>query len=88
MIGTGAASAQTITVHETAYSGSFTESDDCAGKASFSPITSTGPNASVSVTGNAAVTCTATFTDAFNQHTTTQVVVTTSGWVINGKLRK
>jgi hypothetical protein len=81
--GTGAGNAQTITVHETAYNGPFTESDTCAGKATISSANANGPDATYTVTGVSAVTCTATFTDAFNQHIATQVIVTTSGWVIN-----
>jgi hypothetical protein len=81
--GAGAGNAQTIIVHETAYNGPFTESDTCAGKATISSANANGPDATYTVTGVSAVTCTATFTDAFNQHIATQVIVTTSGWVIN-----
>jgi hypothetical protein len=64
------------------------ESDDCAGKATFSAASGNGPHATFTVTGVAAVTCTATIKDALNQQTTTQVVVTTNGFIINGKIRR
>jgi hypothetical protein len=86
--GTGSANAKTITVDETSYPGTFTESDNCAGKATISPASANGPHATFTVTGVAAGTCVATFTDAFNQQTTTQVIVTTNGFIINGKIRR
>jgi hypothetical protein len=85
--GTGAANAQSIHVHETGYLGPFSESNDCTGKATFSTSNANGQDSTWTVTGVQGVTCTATFSDAFNQHTTTQINVTTTPFQISTKKR-
>jgi hypothetical protein len=87
VLGTGAGNAQTVTVHETAYVSNFGESDTCGGIATVTTTNPAGPTAHYTVTGIAAGNCTVTFSDAFAQTTQTQVAVTTSGFVINGKRR-
>ena len=85
VLGTGAANAQTVTVHETGYFLNFSESDTCGGIAAVTTTSPAGPTAQYTVTGIAAGTCTATFSDSFAQNAQTQIIVTTSGFVINGK---
>jgi hypothetical protein len=85
--GTGAANAQTVHVHETGYLGPFTETDTCGGNAVValkSGSSGNGPDSDYTVTGVGAVTCDVTFHDAFAQATPTHVVVTTSGFTIQG----
>lgn len=85
--GTGVANKKTITVHEQSYVGPITQSNDCGAAATITTTNANGPDATFDVVGNSAVTCTATFHDGFNQTATTQIVVTTSGFVISGKKR-
>jgi hypothetical protein len=87
VVGTGAANAQSVNVGETGYAGTFSVSSDCAGIATISPATAQGPTANFTVTGSAAGSCTVTFTDGFNQHAATSVVVTTNGFIISSKSR-
>jgi hypothetical protein len=82
--GTGAANAQTITVHETGYSGTFGEVDTCSGKATVTTSNNNGPQATYTVTGVSAGTCDATFSDLFSQTAAVHIVVTTSGFTIQG----
>jgi hypothetical protein len=85
VVGSGAANAQTVHVHETGYVGPFTESDDCAGKVTVAvkpPSTGNGMDSDYTVTANASVVCTATFSDAFNQHATVHINATVNGIVI------
>ena len=85
--GTGSGNAQTVNVHETSYNLPFTESDTCSGKATValqSPSTGNGPDSNYTVTGVAAGQCDITFKDAFNQSASTHIVITTSGFVIQG----
>ncbi len=80
--GTGAASAASILVQETGYSGAFTESDTCSGIATVTPSAGTGPSFTFTAEGVVAGTCTASFTDASAQRVSTTIVVTTNGIII------
>jgi len=87
--GTGAANAQNLHVHETGYTGPFVEADNCNSNATITPNAAPGgPDADYTVTGFAAVTCDATFTDSFNQVASVHIVVTTSGFVIQSHQRR
>ncbi len=82
LTGTGASNAQTLVVTETGYTGSFTESDTCSTIATVTPSSGTGPSFTFTVTGVAAGTCSATFTDTNGQHVSANIGVTTTGVVI------
>jgi hypothetical protein len=82
--GAGAANAQTITVHETGFSGSFGESDTCSGKATITTSNAHGPTATYTVTGQAGGQCDANFTDTFGQTASVHIYVTISGFTIQG----
>ncbi len=79
LLGTGASNALTATLSETAYTGTFTESDTCAGVATVTTPSALGPTETYTVTASAAGSCTATFTDAYGQHATLNIGVTTTG---------
>ena len=83
--GVGASNAQTFSATETGYAGVFGESDNCSGIATVTTSNANGPTATYTVTGIAAGNCTVTISDSHGQQTTTQVAVTTNGFVINGK---
>jgi hypothetical protein len=84
--GAGAPFAATITVHETGYAGTFTETDTCnpgtGTIATFSPASGSGPTLNVTATGVAAGTCSITYADSFNQQQTVTVIVTTNSFII------
>jgi hypothetical protein len=88
--GTGAGNAQTVTVSESPYAApkAFSHTDTCnpgAGLiATITPATVQGPSGNFTVTGSKAGTCTVTFFDVFSQQTTVSIVVTTSGFIIQG----
>jgi hypothetical protein len=90
LIGVGAANAQTISVTETGYSGTFGEIDDCT-SAGYATVTTTGtpsgPSATFTVTGEAAGECSITFSDSSSQTTSVFVSVTTTGYVIESHRR-
>ncbi len=81
--GLGAASSQNIEVQEIGYTGGFNETDSCAGIATVTPATGSGPSATFTATPSAAGTCTATFTDSNNQHVAVAITVTTTGFTVN-----
>ena len=66
-IAAGSAHAQTFTVTEAGYAGTFTEVDTCAGVASVSPATATGPSAIFTVTPSASGSCSVTIKDGGGQ---------------------
>jgi hypothetical protein len=80
---TGATAAQTIAVSETSYSGAFDEGDTCAGIASVTPSSASGPKANFTVTPSAAGSCTVTIKDANGQHSATSVNVTTTSFGVD-----
>jgi hypothetical protein len=88
VIGTGSANAQSTTVHETAYNGTFGEGDNCSGIATITTSNNHGPNATYTVTGVASGSCTATFSDSFNQTAPVNISVTTNGFHISSKKRQ
>ncbi len=88
MNGTGAATAQTITVHETGYNATFGENDTCSGIATVTTSNNHGPTASYTVTGVASGQCDATFSDLFAQTAPVHIVVTTSGFHIQSKTHR
>jgi len=85
--GVGAANAQPLTASESAYTGTITESDTCAGIATVSPGSGVGPSLKETVTGVAGGTCVVTFKDATGETATSTVQVTTSGVVIQSHTR-
>ncbi len=82
IVGLGAATAQSVTVSEGGYTGTFTESDTCGGIATIASSNPAGPSASFTVTGSAVGTCSATFGDTFAQHATLAITVTTVGVIV------
>ncbi|MHB8177882.1 MAG: hypothetical protein ACYDA5_09640 [Vulcanimicrobiaceae bacterium] len=86
LYGAGAANAQSFVVSESGYTRTLTESDTCnpsAGQiATVSPTGGSGPSLTVTVTGVAAGSCSATFTDAYGSTASVAITVTTSGWTI------
>lgn len=77
----------TISVSESGYTSTFTHTDDCAGKATISPASASGPNATFTVTpGSTGGTCTVTFYDAA-QHTA-QAALNVTAIVINGQSKR
>jgi len=85
--GAGAVYAQTAQVLEAGYSGVLSETDTCAGVASVTPASGSGPAQIYTVTGVAAGTCSVRVADANAQHATIAVTVTTAGIGVNGKPR-
>jgi len=77
--GTGATFAQAVSVVETNYAGSFSESNTCTGVATISPSSASGPAATFTVTGSAVGTCAATISAQNSQHVTIDITVTTVG---------
>jgi hypothetical protein len=78
---TTAGSIQSFTVSESGYSGTLTAangSPSCAGIATFSPASGTGPSAAFMVTAVAAGTCTIKVSDANGQSVGVSVTVTTT----------
>jgi hypothetical protein len=86
--GTGAANAQTLLVQETGYSGTFSETDTCAGIAVLAPGNGAGPSTSETVTGVGAGQCSATFSDSFAQVQHASITVTTGGFTIQRRGRR
>lgn len=90
VVGTGAGNAQTVNVFESPYPAplTFSHTDTCnpgSGQiATITPATAQGPSANFTVTGVKPGSCTLTFSDLFNQTKTINVVVTTSGFIIQG----
>ena len=88
LYGIGSGNAATITVAETSYNGTFGESDTCAGSATVVSATPLGPSAVFTVTGVAAGSCSATFSDTFGQTVAVSIGVTTSGFGVRSHARK
>ncbi len=84
---TGAAYAQTFTVGENGFSGTYTETDTCHPSsgtiATLSPTSAGGPNAIFTVTPVNAGTCTITITDGIGNTAAVSIGVTLSQGVIN-----
>jgi hypothetical protein len=78
---------QDVHILESGYTGPFFESDNCAGNATVSSTAAGGPDALYTVTGLAAVTCDAIFTDNHGGSTSVHIVVTTSGFTIQSHKR-
>ncbi|HTV73305.1 MAG TPA: hypothetical protein VME66_06360 [Candidatus Acidoferrales bacterium] len=72
---------------ESGYTGTFTEHDGCAGIATVSPGTGSGPSLTETAMGTAAGTCLATFTDSAGQHASVTIVVTTTSVGISVRVR-
>jgi hypothetical protein len=72
-----------FTVSENGYGGALTATSTCAGIATFSPASGTGPSALFTVTSVAAGTCTVTVKDASNQAAAVGVTVTTTSVTAN-----
>ncbi|MBV9407856.1 MAG: hypothetical protein JO164_03475, partial [Candidatus Eremiobacteraeota bacterium] len=88
---TTAGSAQPFTANENAYAGTLTAangSPSCAGIATVSPATATGPSGAFTVTAVAAGQCQLTVKDTNGQTATVTVYVTTTGGTISSKHRR
>jgi hypothetical protein len=85
VLGTGAANAQGISVKETGYTGSFSETDTCSGIATVTTASASGPSASYTTTGVAVGSCSATFKDASHQSQTAAITVTTTNYTVQGR---
>jgi hypothetical protein len=83
--GIGATHAATLTIAEAGYSGSFSESDTCAGIAVLATQSAHGPSATFLVTGVSAAVCAATFANAASQTIVVPVTVTQTGIVIDSR---
>ncbi len=83
---TVAGSAQTFTANESGYSGPLTAangSPSCAGIATFSPASGTGPGVTFTVTAVAAGTCTIVVSDNHGGSASVGIIVTTTSGTIN-----
>jgi hypothetical protein len=80
LYGTGAANALSISVQESGYAGTFGEKDTCSNVAALVTANPAGPTAAYTVTGMAAGSCSATFTDSVGQSKSVSITVTTSGF--------
>jgi hypothetical protein len=78
--GTGAANALSISIQEPGYAGTFGEKDTCGNVAAVVTANPAGPAATYTVTGVAAGSCIATFTDSVGQSKSVPITVTTSGF--------
>jgi hypothetical protein len=85
--GPGSSNAGTVTVQETGYGGTFSENDTCAGIATVTTSSASGPSATFTVTGIAAGGCSATFSDSHGQQASTSIAVTTTGFGVNTHAR-
>jgi hypothetical protein len=85
--GTGSGNAASVVVQETGYTGTLSESDTCTGIATVTPSSGTGPSVTFTITGVAAGSCTATFSDTNGQHVSAAVGVTTSGFGVDAQAR-
>jgi hypothetical protein len=81
LFGTGSTNASAFAVSESGYTAAFTESDTCGGIAAITSAVVTGPNATYTVTGTAAGSCTATVSSPFG-NVSIPVVVTASGFSV------
>jgi hypothetical protein len=87
LFGTGSSNAGSVFVQETGYGGTFSESDTCAGVAAIAPSSGRGPSTTFGVTGAAAGTCTATFSDVSGQKVSSAITVTTTGFGVQSQAR-
>jgi hypothetical protein len=77
----------TITVTESGYTGAFSESDTCGGKATITPSTANGPSATFTVkAGSNGGVCTATFYDAALH--SAQVTIGVTATTVTGSSKK
>jgi hypothetical protein len=89
LLGIGSSLAQSASVDETGYTGSFNiVATSCAGIATVSPSTGSGPMLALTVTGLAAGTCTATASDTHGQTAPLNITVTVSNLGVNAISRK
>ncbi|HTV74774.1 MAG TPA: hypothetical protein VME66_13845 [Candidatus Acidoferrales bacterium] len=86
--GTGAANANTLTVSESGYAGTFSENDTCSSVATIATSNASGPTATYTVTGVGAGTCNVTFEDSFAQQASASITVTTTGFTVSSHGRK
>lgn len=88
LYGVGAGNAKQSVLQETGYTGTFGEMDTCAPSiATIASSSSTGPTSTITVTGVASGTCTATYSDSFGQTAILTVNVTVSGFTISTRVR-
>jgi hypothetical protein len=78
----GSGAAQDASVSQAGYDGSFSESDTCAGKATFVRTSESAGNATYSVTPVAAGSCTATFTGGNAQTGSLSISIAPYGHVV------
>ncbi len=85
-VATGAANVQALNVAETAFAGTFAETDTCSGIAQITPAASfPGPSANLTVTALAAGTCAISISDQGAGLVSIPVAVTTSGLVVSSR---
>lgn len=85
---TAAGAGQFFLAGESAYTGTITQTNTCAGIAAASPSSGSGPAVVFHVTATAAGSCTITVQDATGQQAFALVVVTTSTGNINSAGRR
>jgi hypothetical protein len=85
--GTGIGNAGSATVQESGYGGTFSEHDTCTGIATVTTSSASGPSATFTVTGVAAGSCSATFSDSNSQQVSTSIAVTTNGFGVDAHAR-
>jgi hypothetical protein len=88
---TSAGSSAQFTVTENSYTGPLSAangSPSCAGIATFSPASGSGPSATFTVTAVAAGTCTIVVSDNHGGSVGVNVTVTTTSGTINSKRRQ
>jgi hypothetical protein len=79
---TGSSHAKSVAVSQSRYTGTFAQSDTCAGIALLAPTSNTGGKAAYTVTPVGAGTCAATFTGGDKQHATLPISVVLPGPVV------
>ncbi len=92
ILGTGSTNAKTVTVEETDYLFTFSETNTCSAVATVSPTSAPSSGASgnpkysaqFTVTGVAAGNCSVTFSDSLGQKKVVPVSVTTNPIIIEG----
>jgi len=81
-VAVGGGNAQTATVTEAGYNGTLTQNNTCAGIATVNASGANGPSVTYTITPTASGACSVTVTDALNASDTVNVVVSTSGVII------
>ncbi|HZY99748.1 MAG TPA: hypothetical protein VFE36_09255 [Candidatus Baltobacteraceae bacterium] len=86
LYGKGAASATTVAVAESKYTGKFKEKDTCINVAAISPTSGKGPSLNVTLTGVGKGKCTVTFSDTKGHKATLTVTDKNGGRLVTSML--